>query len=29
MNDTEIRSFRIDVPQADLDDLARRLGHTR
>jgi microsomal epoxide hydrolase len=29
MNDTKIRSFRIDVPQADLDDLARRLGHTR
>jgi epoxide hydrolase len=25
----EIRPFRIDVPQADLDDLADRLDHTR
>ena len=27
--DTEIRPFRIDVPQEDLDDLAARLEHTR
>jgi pimeloyl-ACP methyl ester carboxylesterase len=27
--DTEIRPFRIDVPQADLDDLQARLEHTR
>src|SRR5262245_15621156 len=27
--DAEIRSFRIDVPQADLDDLRDRLGRTR
>ena len=27
--DAEIRPFRIDVPQADLDDLAERLAHTR
>jgi epoxide hydrolase len=27
--DAEIRSFRIDVPQADLDDLADRLVRTR
>src|SRR5215207_266330 len=27
--DTEIRSFRIDIPQADLDDLADRLARTR
>jgi len=26
---TDIRPFRIDVPQADLDDLARRLAATR
>jgi hypothetical protein len=26
---TEIRPFRIDVPQADLDDLNRRLAATR
>ena len=25
----EIRPFRIDIPQADLDDLRERLGHTR
>ncbi|WP_026313876.1 epoxide hydrolase family protein [Actinomadura flavalba] len=25
----EIRDFRIDIPQADLDDLAARLGRTR
>lgn len=29
MNDTQIRQFRIDIPQADLDDLADRLGRTR
>jgi epoxide hydrolase len=27
--DAEIRSFRIDIPQADLDDLADRLSRTR
>jgi hypothetical protein len=27
--DAEIRSFRIDIPQADLDDLADRLARTR
>jgi epoxide hydrolase len=27
--DTEIRPFRVEVPQADLDDLADRLAHTR
>jgi hypothetical protein len=27
--DAEIRSFRIDVPEADLDDLADRLARTR
>jgi pimeloyl-ACP methyl ester carboxylesterase len=27
--DTEIRPFRIDIPQADLDDLRDRLGRTR
>jgi pimeloyl-ACP methyl ester carboxylesterase len=27
--DTEIRSFRIQIPQADLDDLAHRLARTR
>jgi pimeloyl-ACP methyl ester carboxylesterase len=27
--DTEIRPFRIEVPQADLDDLGDRLAHTR
>ena len=27
--DTEIRPFRIDVPQADLDDLRDRLARTR
>jgi pimeloyl-ACP methyl ester carboxylesterase len=26
---TEIRPYRIDIPQADLDDLADRLSHTR
>lgn len=26
---TEIRPFRIDIPQADLDDLKHRLGRTR
>src|SRR3712207_6698649 len=26
---TEIRPFRIDIPQADLDDLRQRLAHTR
>jgi pimeloyl-ACP methyl ester carboxylesterase len=26
---TQIRSFRIDIPQADLDDLKLRLRHTR
>ena len=25
----EIRPFRIDIPQADLDDLRERLGRTR
>src|SRR4051794_31453255 len=29
MIDDEIRPFRIDVPQAALDDLADRLGRTR
>ena len=29
MTDTAIRPFRIDVPQADLDDLADRLARTR
>jgi epoxide hydrolase len=28
-SDTEIRPFRIDVPQADLDDLRDRLGNAR
>jgi pimeloyl-ACP methyl ester carboxylesterase len=28
-DDTEIRPFRIDIPQADLDDLNRRLADTR
>ncbi len=28
-NDTEIRPFRIEIPQADLDDLANRLRRTR
>jgi Epoxide hydrolase N terminus len=28
-SDAEIRPFRIDVPQADLDDLADRLARTR
>jgi epoxide hydrolase len=28
-HDAEIRPFRVDVPQADLDDLADRLHHTR
>lgn len=27
--EAEMRPFRIDVPQADLDDLRERLGHTR
>src|SRR5437773_10547504 len=27
--DTEVAPFRIDVPQADLDDLADRLARTR
>ena len=27
--DTEIRPFRVDVPQADLDDLRDRLARTR
>ncbi len=27
--DAEFRPFRINVPQADLDDLADRLAHTR
>jgi epoxide hydrolase len=26
---SEIRPFRIDIPQADLDDLRERLGRTR
>lgn len=29
MTNTEIRPFRIDIPQADLDDLDRRLAATR
>ena len=29
MADTEIRPFRIQIPQADLDDLAERLARTR
>ncbi|HWM03600.1 MAG TPA: epoxide hydrolase [Actinophytocola sp.] len=29
MTNTEIRPFRIDIPQADLDDLTRRLEATR
>ena len=29
MTDIAIRPFRIDVPQADLDDLADRLARTR
>jgi pimeloyl-ACP methyl ester carboxylesterase len=29
MTNTEIRPFRIDIPQADLDDLAGRLARTR
>jgi len=28
-NDTTIRPFHIDIPQADLDDLSARLGRTR
>ena len=28
-NTTDIRPFRIDVPQADLDDLNDRLARTR
>jgi epoxide hydrolase len=28
-NEAEIRPFRIDIPQADLDDLAHRLARTR
>jgi epoxide hydrolase len=28
-SDTDIRPFRIDISQADLDDLADRLAHTR
>ncbi len=28
-SDTEIRPFRIDIPQADLDDLRERLARTR
>jgi hypothetical protein len=28
-NDAEIRPFRLEIPQADLDDLHRRLDHTR
>ena len=28
-NSTEIRPFRIDIPQADLDDLRDRLTRTR
>ncbi|GII27688.1 epoxide hydrolase family protein [Planotetraspora mira] len=28
-NNTDIRPFRIDIPQADLDDLDDRLGRTR
>ena len=29
MTDTEIRPFRIQIPQADLDDLDDRLARTR
>jgi epoxide hydrolase len=29
MTDTDIRPFRIDIPQADLDDLHERLARTR
>lgn len=29
MNESEIRPFRIEIPQADLDDLRYRLGGTR
>jgi len=29
MTKTEIRPFRIDIPQSDLDDLRERLGRTR
>ena len=29
MADTKIRPFRIQIPQADLDDLADRLARTR
>lgn len=29
MNDTEIRPFRVEIPQADLDDLRDRLASTR
>jgi epoxide hydrolase len=29
MDDTAIRPFRIDIGQADLDDLRDRLGRTR
>src|SRR6187200_277333 len=28
-NETDLRPFRIEVPQADLDDLAERLSRTR
>jgi epoxide hydrolase len=28
-SDSEIRPFRIDIPQADLDDLRERLARTR
>jgi pimeloyl-ACP methyl ester carboxylesterase len=28
-SDTTIHQFRIDIPQADLDDLAQRLAHSR
>jgi hypothetical protein len=28
-SDTGIRPFRIDIPQADLDDLRDRLARTR
>ena len=28
-SDREPRPFRIDIPQADLDDLRERLAHTR
>jgi Epoxide hydrolase N terminus len=27
--ETDIHPFRIDIPQADLDDLQERLAHTR